>query len=220
MLITFSGLDGAGKSTLISYLKEELAKRGRESTVLTMYDHVGLYATVRRVRDTFRRVLGPSLGEKMSTDPDRLGGRKNADGLALLVVRSPLVKQIAHVFDLLLLIGCRIYTELILGRVLILDRYFYDSLADIAGGPSSWIYIRWFLRFTPRPRVPLFIDVAPEIAFGRKQEYSVEYLRRRRDTYLRIFQLARHPVVVLENSDLEQTRRQLIALIADIAARK
>src|SRR5262249_18307608 len=51
MLITFSGLDGAGKSTLIERLKLVLEKRNRQVTIFHMNDHVGLYAYLRSMRD-------------------------------------------------------------------------------------------------------------------------------------------------------------------------
>jgi thymidylate kinase len=218
MLITFSGLDGAGKSTLISYLKECLADRGVESTVLTMYDHVGVYATIRRVRDAIRRARGIMPRQKLSTDPDCLLEREPNAGPALIVLRSCLVKQFVYGIDLLWLLSYRLYMETICGRVLILDRYFYDSLADIAAGPGSWRYIRWFLRLTPTPRASLFIDVSPEVAFNRKQEYSVEYLKNRRDTYMKIFRLAPQPITVLENRDLDETRRRLCAVVTEAMA--
>src|SRR5207245_9947711 len=52
MLITFSGLDGAGKSSLIAWLKSELERRHRAVTVLHMNRDVGLYPVLRVLRDT------------------------------------------------------------------------------------------------------------------------------------------------------------------------
>ena len=54
MLITFSGLDGAGKSTLIAWLQSELERRARPVTVFHMNDHVGVYAYLRAIRDRVR----------------------------------------------------------------------------------------------------------------------------------------------------------------------
>src|SRR5918997_7233073 len=47
MLITFSGLDGAGKSTLIERLRKKLEAQDRRGPVFHMYRHVGLYACAR-----------------------------------------------------------------------------------------------------------------------------------------------------------------------------
>ncbi|HEY6854406.1 MAG TPA: hypothetical protein VI139_09160, partial [Gemmatimonadales bacterium] len=81
MLITFSGLDGAGKSTLIGWLKAELERRKRAVTVLHMTDNVGVYAAVRALRDGLRRLAGRAPSG--ATDRPRMAGevpRQQAHG--------------------------------------------------------------------------------------------------------------------------------------------
>jgi len=51
MLITISGLDGAGKSTLIERLQTGLERRGRRVAVRHMTDDIGVYACLRSARD-------------------------------------------------------------------------------------------------------------------------------------------------------------------------
>src|SRR5205823_11253430 len=51
MLITFSGLDGAGKSTLVRWLQQTLEREHRRVVVFHMNDHVGVYAYLRRLRN-------------------------------------------------------------------------------------------------------------------------------------------------------------------------
>src|SRR5205823_5361692 len=51
MLITFSGLDGAGKSTLVRWLQQTLERQNRPVVVFHMNDHVGVYASLRRLRN-------------------------------------------------------------------------------------------------------------------------------------------------------------------------
>src|SRR5207302_10650652 len=51
MLITFSGLDGAGKSTLVRWLQQTLERQHRRVVVFHMNDHVGVYAYLRRLRN-------------------------------------------------------------------------------------------------------------------------------------------------------------------------
>ncbi|HEU5262475.1 MAG TPA: hypothetical protein VFU41_13745, partial [Gemmatimonadales bacterium] len=58
MLITVSGLDGAGKSTLIGGLRAALERHGHTVAVLHMNDDVGVYAYARRARDGLLRLLG------------------------------------------------------------------------------------------------------------------------------------------------------------------
>lgn len=214
MLITFSGLDGAGKSTLIARLRRALQAEGRRVTVLTMYDDVGFYAFLRAVRDRtaggLRRLRGQAPPALVSNDPDRLGVPQARRGplmsLLFWIVRHPRTKRVVYCFDLLLVVT-RLARERTPGGVLIMDRYFYDSLADVADD-DGWRYIHGFLRALPVPDVPVFVDVAPEAAFQRKGEYSIEYLRRRQDAYRHIFGRVPHAVIV-KNDDLELAYRSL-----------
>jgi len=122
-------------------------------------------------------------------------------------VRSPGVKRVVYVADLAVLLACRLVVEGVRRRVLVMDRYFYDSLADVADG-RRWAYVRGFLRILPTPDVPVFVDVSPEQAFGRKGEYSIAYLARRRALYRSIFDRVER-CLVLKNDDLDLAFREL-----------
>src|SRR5437868_14634888 len=56
MLITFSGLDGAGKSTLIEWLRSALEEQRHRVAVLHLEHDVGVYAAVRRLREGAARL--------------------------------------------------------------------------------------------------------------------------------------------------------------------
>jgi thymidylate kinase len=216
MLITFSGLDGAGKSTLINGLKTNLEKRNRQVTVLTMYDHVGLYPFIRFSRDWMKTVIRGKTAhqgfmKKLSNDPDRLGvyvakHRWFMEG-TLAILRSSSVKRLIYIFDLCVFLFYCIYFEKLKSRILIMDRYFYDSLADVADG-RRWFYIRLFLSMIPTPDLPIFVDVGPREAFARKGEYPVEYMERRHANYLRIFGWVHNPIFI-RNDDLGQTVKEI-----------
>lgn len=189
MLVTFSGLDGAGKSTLIRRLTQALEKGGRKVTVLTMYDHVGVYAWLRMARDK---------GRKSAPDADAPSA-----GTVVATLRSSKAKRVALLVDLVAFQFYRVWIELIRRRVLVVDRYFYDSLADVADG-KDWTYVRFFLKLTPTPSVPILIDTPPEESYKRKGEYSVEHLTRRRGLYHEIFGRVNRPFIV-PNHILEET---------------
>jgi thymidylate kinase len=215
MLITFSGLDGAGKSTLIEGLKAFLEEQNHSVTVLTMYNHVGVYAIIRLIRDWLKKAAKRRKqwirNRGNLNNPERLRAKDVKQGrdmsLILYLLRSNTVKRWVYVMDLFILLLHRLYLEHVKKQILILDRYFYDSLADVADG-NSWFYIRMFMHLTPTPDVPIFVDVSPEKAFSRKGEYSVGHLKRRRPIYMKIFQWVRNPVFI-PNNDLDKSKRRI-----------
>ena len=76
MFLTFSGLDGSGKSTLIQWTSAYLIDTGKKVKIINMYDHVGTYALIRFLRDhVIKKMLGKKITEEpvTTTDPDRLG---------------------------------------------------------------------------------------------------------------------------------------------------
>jgi thymidylate kinase len=219
VLITFSGLDGAGKSTLIAFLQRELEAAQLPSVVLHMNDHVGLYAYLRMARNRF---VGsspnppPSQWQAVRGRAALAGPRRPTARTRMIAVRNALVwsktvRRLLYPVDLLLFLLYRAYIEGVRGCVLITDRYFYDTLVDVADG-RSWRLIRFLARFTPTPDVAVYVDVDPETAFARKGEYSVEYLRDRQLRYAAVFPLVRSQVT-LRAGELGTTQAMLRSVI-------
>ena len=225
LVVTFSGLDGAGKSTLIEWLEGELARRHRPVTVLRMADGLGVYAGLRVARDSLQRLFSRRNGEgERTTDQSALrprwAGPPPARGLVGLADRvrhailwgKPL-RRLLYPLDLLVFLVIRFYVATVRGRVLLTDRYFYDTLVDVAD-EGRWFWVRLLQRFTPAPDVPVFLDVSPEVSYARKGEYSVDYLERRSAAYRHIAPLVAS-AVVLPNTNLDDTRRALVRAISE-----
>lgn len=177
MLITFSGLDGAGKSTLVRLLKASLERRDVPTTVSHMYRDVGVYA------------LGKSVLKKLKRRAARTeasGGQTAGRGFAAGVVWNKTLRTLVYPLDLLIFVGYRLYVEGVKGHILIMDRYFYDTLVDVSTGRRGRV-ARVLARLTPTPSVPVLLDISPRQAFARKGEHSVNYLERRREAYKRVF---------------------------------
>ena len=226
MLVTFSGLDGSGKSTIAESLRTALERDNRRAVVFHMNEHVGLYAYLRTIRDAVKKPLRRAVLKPVATSapstagqPSRKGGRVRR---AVLEVRRRIIwnkamRRWIDLGDLLVFLTYRFCVEKLGRRVLIMDRYFYDRLADIADG-RRWQYIQWFVaRLAPVPDLAVFVDVSPEEAFARKGEYSVESMTRRRASYQQIFAwVPGH--VVLKNDDLDRAVGQVTRLVLDRSA--
>src|SRR5207249_11888277 len=87
------------------------------------------------------------------------------------------------------------------------DRYFYDTLVDVADG-RGWGWISFLKLITPTPTLPVLVDAGPEQSYARKGEYSVEYLRGRWTAYQTVFPWVR-AAVRLRNDDLAAAQAAL-----------
>ncbi len=220
MLITFSGLDGAGKTTLISNLKTILEKQNYQVTALTMYGHVSLYGIIRLLRDRIIRLVKKPIPNRLERhkivgSPNSLGNEAIQYGriqkVIVHILRKNIVKQCALVLDLLILFIFRLYLEKIKKHIFILDRYFYDFLAEVADS-HRWLYIRAFLLIAPRPDIAIFVDVSPDKAFLRKGEYTLAHLHRRRTIYMKMFNWV-HNIIFIPNDDLEQAKKRIERIV-------
>ncbi len=215
MLITFSGLDGSGKSTLAECLRESLERRNQRVAVFHMYYDVGLLACARAV---VRRIGGrKSEPESERGHAPRVEGQKSVKArLKYALAWNKSLRLCVYPFDLVIFLCYRLYVEKVRGRVLIMDRYFYDTLVDVAeGGREARRGVRLLSRLTPQPTVPVLVDISAEEAFARKGEHSVDYLSRRRLSYQKLFPQSRGAVVLAGGDDLKATRSRLEQIVLE-----
>lgn len=218
MLITFSGLDGAGKSTLIECVSRTLARANRPAAVLHMNHDLGVYAALRWVEKRLRgeRTDGASSSRVAQGGLPSAGSASSGRTALLRRVRHAIVwskwlRTLLYPLDLVVFLVVRIYVERVRGDVLIMDRYFYDTLVDVFGDRRRSV-LRVLHALTPTPSLAIYVDVTAEEAFARKGEYSVPYLQRRVSAYHAMLGWA-PSTVVLRNSDLATSRLAVERLI-------
>ena len=207
MLITVSGLDGAGKSTLIERLQTALEQRGRRVAVRHMNDDVGVYAGLRSLRNALvprrnGRPHRPSTGA-----PSLVRRLRNA------IIWNKAWRHVVYLVDLGVFLGYRWYLERARRQILIMDRYFYDTLVDVADG-RHWRLLRLLARLAPTPDLPVFLDTGPEEAYRRKAEYPLAYQQARWTAYQRVRPWVRS-AVTLSNADLQTASATLHRLVMD-----
>jgi thymidylate kinase len=221
MLITFSGLDGAGKSTLTRLLKERLEREGAAVTVSHMYRDVGLYAFAWAALERLMRLRGgaPGAGGGANGAGRASGaGRGAFGGFARALVWNRSLRVMAYPLDLVVFLAYRLYVERVRGRVLIMDRYFYDTLVDVSAGRRVSRVARLLARLTPTPSVPVLLDISAGQAFARKGEHTLAYLERRREAYMAVFPNHGRGLVLAAGGDIAGCLRAVEAAIRERGA--
>ena len=146
LLISFSGVDGSGKSTQIENLRSALHAAGMTTRLLAFWDNVVVGVKYREgfVHKVYKSERGIGAPGKPVNRRD-----KNMRGWHLTLAR-----HLLYLLDAVNL--CRVVArERNSGTdVLILDRYIYDELSNLnMTNPISRAFIKFVHSFVPRPDI-------------------------------------------------------------------
>ena len=208
LFICFTGMDGAGKTTLSKELVELLNKKGVDYKyvyarlnpfILKPFILIGNWIFLRN-KDIFK-----NYSEYSNTK--RKAIKKNS-------FLSKVYQQIL-LLDYSLQISFKVKLPLILGKNIVCDRYIYDTVitdlsVDMKYSNDRVIsMLNNLLRFFPEPDITFLIDVPEEIAFQRKDDTpSIDYLKERRNIYLDIGK--EEGMVILDGSkNLEELQYEI-----------
>lgn len=195
MIVSFSGIDGAGKSTQIGALQDWLAKSCVKVRLLTFWDDVVAFPQFREFMShaAFKGDKGIGSPEKPLERRD-----KNVTSWPVSVMRFGL--YFADAVNL-----CRAVRSMRKSDtdVVIFDRYIYDELANLP--LNQWIaraFIQSLLKLVPKPDIAYLIDADPVAARTRKPEYPLDFLRKNREAYLTLSRLT-GAITVIEPLPIE-----------------
>jgi thymidylate kinase len=212
MVITFSGVDGAGKSTVIENLKLRIEKQLRKRVV------------VIRHRPSLLPILSAWTKGKAAAEQDaanRLPRQgKNKSSLSSLFRFS--YYYLDYIFGQWY-VALKYVSR---GYVVLYDRYYFDFINDSRRSninlPSS--ITRWGYALIREPHINFFLYANPELILMRKKELDKGTIQHLTQQYLTLFRNLNgnrsvQRYVSIENIDLSNTLNLIMGKVApDIIA--
>lgn len=182
LVVSFSGLDGAGKTTQIENLRALAHSLGLRDTLLAFWDNI---VVLSRYREGFvHKVYGSERGIGA---PDKPVARrdKNVRAWYLSIIRHGL--YLLDTLHLAWVIAKARRRDL---DLVIVDRYIYDELANLPlENPLTRIFVQFVKGIAPTPDIAFLLDADPVAARIRKPEYSVEFMQQSRRAYFMLAEL-------------------------------
>jgi dTMP kinase len=197
-LIVLMGLDGSGKSTQAEMASEWLRRRGIPTEVVWMRGESYITQPVLKVGKALLRAPREDKrggGIESGSDYERYVDGKQA------MFKNRFLRAVWRtltIIDLYITFKLSFRSVSRDTRVVILDRYFYDSLIDIdtafgSGGTEAVSMLdSSLLRLFPRPDMVFLLELPPEEAMKRKDDIpSIAYLEERHGLYLKFAEITR-----------------------------
>lgn len=192
MIVCFNGIDGSGKSLQAQRLVEHLNEAGYPA----VYVWNGTRAPVTR---WFTRLIKRMLGVTKVTAPSPVAPTSSSKEYRSYLTQTqqifkrPLVRNIwlhKSLLEHTVEIWARVLPHLLRGRIVVCDRYIFDTVISISVlsnlNPEE---VARLLRVSlwypvPRPTNWFFLDVAAEVGFQRKDDVpDLLFLERRVPLY-------------------------------------
>lgn len=177
--ISFSGMDGAGKSTQCQKLISSFQKLGVDVKFFHMGSQgktVGSKAQSFPVISKIHRKLRDLSGKGISR------GFKLFVGLSYYLIDSWL-SHFVHKIK---------YKN----NLVVFDRYFFDFLVIfVSNFPNIPWWVIHFAKILPQSNVTIIMEVSPQIAKQRRSEHSIKELQRYYQLYRRLADILRIKII-------------------------
>lgn len=215
ILVSFSGIDGAGKSTQIENLAAHLRQDGVRVHVVRFWDDV---ARLKGIREASGHKI--FKGDKGVGTPSAPINRRDKNVQSGWMTCVRLFLYLVDAISLRFVARRVAHSEF---DLVIFDRYTYDELANLhLRNPVIRTYVRMIMMLVPRPHVSYLLDADPAKARARKPEYPLEFLEANRNAYLTLAErvggitvIAAKPIQEVEAEVLGHAVRSLSFDVSD-----
>lgn len=205
--------DGAGKTTFLDNLSEKLAYYFINSSI---NERVSIYH--------FRPSILPNLsavGEKakvMKQDTDYSNPHRAKPAGKL----SSLVRITYYWLDYV--IGYFILTrkDLKTYKFTLFDRYIYDFIVDPFRSRinlPTWVR-KFYVKLTPQPKIVFYLHADPDVIFKRKQELTLEEIKRQNEIYLDLAKSNKRFKILDANRHYDESVDEALEIILDTFCEK
>ena len=198
IIVTFSGVDGAGKSTILESVRQSLQMKYRQRVVVLRH-RPSLLPILSSIR------YGKQNAERKTTEVLPRQGKNNSK-------ISSLFRFAYYYLDYLLGQFYIYFRYTFRGYTVLYDRYYFDFIIDSKRSnivlPKSFLKLFYYFLF--KPNVNVFLYAAPEIILSRKRELSSEDIQSLTAEYRELFdELSKggktKKYMVINNTDLNLT---------------
>lgn len=190
MIIAFTGMDGSGKTLQARALSDSLARDGIDSRyVWSRWSPL----FVRPAIGLGRLLLSRGGASEDEQYRSFRGGKRR-------MFRRPVMArawQTLAFLDYSVQVLVKIKLRSRKSKIVICDRYVHDLLVDLGTNfgyhqeEMPRLFEARLLTLFPQPDLVFLLDLPPEVAFERKEDVPLSYLRDRRALYLSLGKLPR-----------------------------
>ncbi len=205
-IVSFSGIDGSGKTTQIETLSAYLAEAGLRVELIRFWDDVARFKGIRETSG--HRIF---KGDKGVGTPQAPIHRRDKNVQSGFMTCVRLFLYFADAISTRLAVKRALRSRF---NVVIFDRYTVDEWANLnLRNPLIRTYIRLLTIFVPRPDVGFLLDAEPVKARARKPEYPLEFLERNRQAYLTLVDMI-GGISVITPMAIAEVEKEVIAQTA------
>lgn len=200
--ISFSGIDGAGKSTQILALCKRMKEHGLRVRLIAFWNEI---ARLTRLRESTGHTL--FKGDKGIGTPSAPINRRDKNVRSWPMTWLRLFLYFVDALSARAAIGSARRSN---ADVIVFDRFIYDELANLKlSNAIVRAYVRLILSIIPRPHISYVLDADPVQARTRKPEYPIEFLRINRQSYLDLSELA-GGMTVIAPQPIEEVKKEIL----------